>query len=98
MLVHHAPALLADDPDYGPRAAALAERTYELTQFLVDVLGLTACGACAREAVTYHPSCHALRGLGLRDQPITLLDAVENIDWRPLPDAEACCGFGGLFA
>ena len=50
MLVHHAPALLADDPDYGPRAAALAERTYELTQFLVDVLGQTSCGACAREA------------------------------------------------
>ena len=81
-----------------PRAAALAERTYELTQFLVDVLGLTSCGACAREAVTYHPSCHGLRGLGVRDQPITLLDAVESIDRRPLPEAEACCGFGGLFS
>ena len=98
MLVHHAPALLADDPDYGPRAAALADRTYELTQFLVDVLGLTTCNACAREAVTYHPSCHGLRGLGVRDQPIALLDAVENLDRRPLPDAETCCGFGGLFS
>lgn len=98
MLVHHAPALLADDPDYGPRAAALSQRTYELTQFLVDVLGQTSCGACARESVTYHPSCHGLRGLGVRDQPIVLLDAVEHIDRRPLADAESCCGFGGLFS
>ena len=98
MLVHHAPALLADDPDYGPRAAALSQRTYELTQFLVDVLGQTSCGACARESVTYHPSCHGLRGLGVRDQPIVLLDAVEHIDRRPLGDAESCCGFGGLFS
>jgi L-lactate dehydrogenase complex protein LldE len=48
--------------------------------------------------MTYHPSCHGLRGLGLRDQPIALLEAVENIDLRPLPDAETCCGFGGLFS
>src|SRR5215208_3522670 len=98
MLVHQAPALLADDPDYGPRAAALAGRTYELTQFLVDVLGETDCGGCAREPVTYHPSCHGLRGLGVRDQPLALLDAVHNIDRRPLGDAETCCGFGGLFS
>jgi L-lactate dehydrogenase complex protein LldE len=98
MLVHQAPGLLADDPDYGPRAAALAERTYELTQFLVDVLGQTTCGACAREPVTYHPSCHGLRGLDVRRQPLALLDAVENIDRRPLPDADTCCGFGGLFS
>jgi L-lactate dehydrogenase complex protein LldE len=98
MIVHHVPALLAADPDYGPRAAALAARTYELTQFLVDVLGHTACGATAGESITYHPSCHGLRGLGLRQQPLTLLDAVEHVDLRPLPDAETCCGFGGLFA
>jgi len=98
MLVHQAPALLAGEPHYGPRAAELAERTYELTQFLVDVLGQPSCGACARESMTYHPSCHGLRGLGLRDQPIALLEAVENIDLRPLPDAETCCGFGGLFS
>jgi L-lactate dehydrogenase complex protein LldE len=99
MLVHHAPALLAEDPDYGPRAAALARRTYELAQFLVDVLGITECGArCPGEAVTYHPSCHGLRGLGVRDQPIALLDAVADLDRRPLPDAEVCCGFGGLFS
>ena len=98
MLVHHAPALLAGEPNYAARSAALAARTHELTQFLVDVLGQPSCGACARDSVTYHPSCHGLRGLGLRDQPIALLDAVKNIDRRPLPDAETCCGFGGLFS
>jgi L-lactate dehydrogenase complex protein LldE len=98
MLVHHVPALLADEPDYGPRATALARRTYELTQFLVDVLDLTGCGGCAGEPVTYHPGCHGLRGLGVRNQPLVLLDAVENIDRRALPDAETCCGFGGLFS
>jgi L-lactate dehydrogenase complex protein LldE len=98
MVIHQAPALLARDAGYGPRAAAVAARTYELTQFLVDVLGMTDCGACAREPVTYHPSCHGLRGLGVRDQPIALLDAVSGLDRRPLPDADTCCGFGGLFA
>jgi L-lactate dehydrogenase complex protein LldE len=98
MLVHHAPALLAGEPHYAARAVALAERTYELTQFLVDVLRQPSCGACARGSMTYHPSCHGLRGLGLRDQPIALLDAVKNVDLRPLPDAETCCGFGGLFS
>ena len=98
MLVHHAPALLAGEPDYGLRAAALAGRTYELTQFLVDVLGQVSCGACARDSMTYHPSCHGLRGLGLRAQPLALLDAVDNMDLRPLPDADTCCGFGGLFS
>jgi L-lactate dehydrogenase complex protein LldE len=98
MLVHQAPALLAGDSQYGLRAAALAERTYELTQFLVDVLGRPSCGGCARDSMTYHPSCHGLRGLGLRDQPIALLEAVQNIDLRPLPDADTCCGFGGLFS
>jgi L-lactate dehydrogenase complex protein LldE len=98
MLIHHAPALLAGERDYGARAAAVAARTYELTQFLVDVVGVTGCGGCAPGPVTYHPSCHGLRGLGVQRQPLALLDAVENVDRRSLPDAETCCGFGGLFA
>ena len=64
----------------------------------MDILGKTQCGACAREALTYHPSCHGLRGLGVREQPIALLDAVRGVDRRVLPDADTCCGFGGLFA
>jgi L-lactate dehydrogenase complex protein LldE len=97
-LVHHAPHLLEGDPAYGPRAAALARRTYEFSQFLVDVAGRTDCGACARGSAAYHPSCHGLRGLGLRQQPLQLLDAVRGLERTPLPDAETCCGFGGLFA
>jgi L-lactate dehydrogenase complex protein LldE len=97
-LVHHAPHLLEADPTYASRAAALARRTYEFSQFLVDVAGRTDCGACARGSATYHPSCHGLRGLNLTRQPLALLEQVDSLDLRPLPDAETCCGFGGLFA
>jgi L-lactate dehydrogenase complex protein LldE len=97
MLVHQAPRLLADDPA-APQAQAVAARTYELTQFLADVLRRTDCGACAAGSATYHPSCHGLRGLDVRRQPEALLEHVEGLDLRPLPDAETCCGFGGLFA
>ena len=98
MVVHQAPALLAGDPEYGPRASALAARTFELTDFLVRVLGHSDCGACWRGTATYHPSCHGLRGLGLTTQPIALLGQVRGLELRPLPEAETCCGFGGLFA
>lgn len=98
MLIHHAPVLLADEPAYAERARALAGRTYEFTQFLVDVLGRTDCGACAKGTAAYHASCHGLRGLGVREQPLALLQRVEGLEVRPLAESETCCGFGGLFA
>jgi L-lactate dehydrogenase complex protein LldE len=98
MLVHQAPVLLASDAAYGPRARALAARTYEFTQFLVDVLKRVDCGACRTGSATYHPSCHGLRGLGIDTQARHLLDQVQGLELRPLRDAETCCGFGGLFA
>ncbi|MFI0943470.1 (Fe-S)-binding protein [Streptomyces sp. NPDC021020] len=79
-------------------AAALAAKTYELTEFLVDVLGVTDVGAYFPHTVTYHPSCHGLRMLGLGDRPRKLLDAVAGLELRELPGAEECCGFGGTFA
>jgi L-lactate dehydrogenase complex protein LldE len=79
-------------------AETLVPRTYELTEFLVDVLGVTDVGAYFPYAVTYHPSCHGLRMLGLKDRPLKLLSAVEGIELRELPGAEECCGFGGTFA
>ncbi|WP_327738602.1 (Fe-S)-binding protein [Streptomyces nojiriensis] len=79
-------------------AAALAPRVYELTEFLVDVLGVTDVGAYFPHTVTYHPSCHGLRGLGLGDRPRRLLAAVKGLDLVELPGAEECCGFGGTFA
>jgi L-lactate dehydrogenase complex protein LldE len=97
MIVHHAPRLLADDPTAAD-ARAVAARTYEFTQFLVDVLKRTDCGACVRDSATYHPSCHGLRSLGIARQPHALLEAVSGLEMRPLADAETCCGFGGLFA
>ncbi|MFE2050826.1 (Fe-S)-binding protein [Streptomyces sp. NPDC059459] len=79
-------------------ATALAPKTYELTEFLVDVLGVTDVGAYFPHTVTYHPSCHGLRMLGLGDRPRRLLEAVEGLELVELPGAEECCGFGGTFA
>lgn len=98
MIVHHYPELLADDPVYLPRAQALAARTYEFAQFVVDVVGLTDIGGSGQGAVTYHASCHLLRGLGVRTQPRELLSHVAGVDVKALDGAEECCGFGGLFA
>lgn len=79
-------------------ARSLAPRVYELTEFLVDVLGVTDVGAYFPHTVTYHPSCHGLRGLGLGDRPRRLLAAVRGLRLVELPGAEECCGFGGTFA
>ncbi|MFJ3583449.1 (Fe-S)-binding protein [Streptomyces sp. NPDC090127] len=78
--------------------APLAPKTYELTEFLVDVLGVTDVGAYYPHKVTYHPTCHGLRGLGLADRPHRLLRAVRGLELVDLPGAQECCGFGGTFA
>ncbi|MEU7034508.1 (Fe-S)-binding protein [Streptomyces sp. NPDC046237] len=78
--------------------APVVPKTYELTEFLVDVLGVTDVGAFYPHKVTYHPTCHGLRGLGLADRPYRLLSAVKGLELVELPGAEECCGFGGTFA
>lgn len=78
--------------------APVVPKTYELTEFLVDVLGVTDVGASYPHKVTYHPTCHGLRGLGLADRPYRLLSAVKGLELVELPGAEECCGFGGTFA
>ncbi|MCB0212019.1 MAG: (Fe-S)-binding protein [Anaerolineae bacterium] len=98
MIIHHYVDLLADDPAYAIKAQALSARTYEFTQFLVDVLGVTELNSTAVGCVAYHASCHGLRGLGLKNQPQKLLDQVAGIEQKELPGREECCGFGGLFA
>ncbi|GAA1811031.1 (Fe-S)-binding protein [Planosporangium flavigriseum] len=85
-------------PRLVPAAAGVATRTYELSELLVDVLGVTDVGAVFPHRVTYHPTCHGLRMLRLGDKPLRLLRAVEGLDLVPLPGAEECCGFGGTFA
>ena len=98
MVIHHTPALLAEEPAYADRARALAARTYEFTAFLVDVLGVSDVGAATNLRVAYHPACHGLRGLGIERQPGVLLDAVAGIARCRLAEEETCCGFGGLFS
>ena len=71
---------------------------YELSEFLVDVLGVTDVGASFPHSVAYHPTCHSLRLLGVGSRPYQLLSEVRGIELRTLPRAEECCGFGGTFA
>jgi Fe-S oxidoreductase len=86
------------DSDLQERVASLAPRVFELTEFLVDQLGVTDVGAYFPHRVTYHPTCHSLRMLGVGDRPRRLLESVRGIDLVDLPAAEECCGFGGTFA
>ncbi|WP_028642832.1 (Fe-S)-binding protein [Nocardioides sp. URHA0020] len=81
--------------------AAVAEtspRVHELSEFLVDVLGVTDVGAYYPHTVTYHPTCHSLRMLGVGDRPLQLLEKVRGLTLLELPAADQCCGFGGTFA
>jgi L-lactate dehydrogenase complex protein LldE len=98
MVIHQYQALLADDPAYVEKARAIAERTHELTQFLVNVMGVTDVGAVWPGKLAYHASCHGLRGLRAKDEPERLLAGVARADRCPLAEADVCCGFGGLFS
>ncbi len=80
------------------RVARLEPRVFELSEFLVDVLGVTDVGASFPHTVTYHPTCHSLRALDVGDRPRRLLEAVHGLTLVDLPGADQCCGFGGTFA
>jgi L-lactate dehydrogenase complex protein LldE len=71
---------------------------YELSEFLVDVLGVVDVGAVFPHRVSYHPTCHSLRGIRVGDRPLRLLGAVAGLELTDLPAADSCCGFGGMFA
>jgi Fe-S oxidoreductase len=99
--VRHQHALVARRSGDQALVGAVAEsspRAYELSEFLVDVLDVTDVGAYFPHRVTYHPTCHSLRMLGVGDRPRKLLEAVRGISVVDLPAAEECCGFGGTFA
>ncbi|GAC1556490.1 MAG: (Fe-S)-binding protein [Herpetosiphon sp.] len=98
MIRHFYPQLFADNPALLELATALAARTYEFSEYLVDVLHVSDVGAQRTDTLTIHDACHGLRGLGIKAQPRTLLEHVEGAEVVPLHNAERCCGFGGLFA
>jgi L-lactate dehydrogenase complex protein LldE len=95
---HRGIAERSRDPGLRARVDAVSPKVYELSEFLVDVLGVTDVGAYFPHRVTYHPTCHSLRMLRVGDRPLTLLRAVRGIDLVELPAADQCCGFGGTFA
>src|SRR4051794_38685736 len=98
MIKAHYPELFADDPNLARKANALAEKTYELVSFLVDVTGVTRVDARYDGVVTYHDSCSGLRELGVKRQPRLLLASVEGLKLAEMNENEVCCGFGGTFA
>ncbi len=89
--VHH-------DTKLANEVALLAERVYEFSEFIVNRLGIQDVGAYYPHRVTYHPTCHSLRGIKVGDAPEQLLRAVRGIDYVPLTQSNECCGFGGTFA
>jgi len=97
-MLHHYPKLFENDPVMLARSEALRAKSYEFTQFLVNVLEVTDVGAEFPHKVTYHPSCHGTRLLGVKEEPLALMKKVKGLELIPLPFAEDCCGFGGTFA
>ncbi|MEK3944590.1 Fe-S oxidoreductase [Paenibacillus odorifer] len=97
-MLHHYPKLFQEDPVNLVKAQNLQRKSYEFSQFMVQVLGVTDLGAVFPHKVTYHPSCHGTRILGIRDEPMQLMQNVKAMELVPLPFAEDCCGFGGTFA
>jgi len=97
-MVKHEYAALMKDPAQRGQAEALAARTHELSQFLVKVLGKTRFTSAVRGRVTYHDSCHLLRGLHESASPRTILRNLAGAEFVELPGADECCGFGGSFS
>ena len=98
MFRHNYPELFEGDSIWLPRAKALSERVYEFTEYLVDKLGVTDVGAHWDGTLTYHPTCHTLRGINVDKQPRELLANVKGATLVDLPHAEECCGFGGIMS
>lgn len=92
------PNIFRGDAAWESRAMNVANKTYELTQFIVDVLKVSDVGAYFDGKVTYHTSCHMTRLLGVKNAPLTLLKNVKGLTYVELPNKHQCCGFGGTFS
>jgi L-lactate dehydrogenase complex protein LldE len=97
-MIRHMYGELFHGTRHQPAVEELLGRTYELTEYLVDVLGVTDVGARYAGRIAYHDACHGLRFLGLQRQARALLAHVVGAEVVPLPGCDECCGFGGLFA
>lgn len=97
-MFHEYPHIFKEDPVWEQKARTLAEKSYELTQFIVDVLKIEDVGARLEGKATYHTSCHMTRLLGIKQEPMILLKNVKGLEFTELPGKEQCCGFGGTFS
>jgi L-lactate dehydrogenase complex protein LldE len=95
---HNLLELFEGDAEWYPRAEKFGKRVFEFTEYLVDHLGMTDLGAKWNGLLTYHPSCHTLRGLNVDKQPRTLLQNVKGATLVELPNEHECCGFGGVMS
>jgi len=98
MVRNHYPDLFRTEPQWMERAQKIGKRIFELTEYLVDVLGIEKVAAVYKGSATYHDSCHLLRGIGVSEQPRKLIQNVEGLQLIEMNDADRCCGFGGAFA
>lgn len=98
MVRHHYPQLFDNDEAWLQRAKQVAEKTYELTEYLVDVIGVEDLGANYAGRITYHDSCHLLRSLRVEEQPRKLLKKISGAEFVEMYDSDRCCGFGGSFS
>jgi L-lactate dehydrogenase complex protein LldE len=98
MIKTHYAELFANDPAWSARVAALAAKTYELTEFLVGVLKLERVPGSFAGTITYHDSCAGLREMGVKTQPRALLAKMDGVRLSEMAECETCCGFGGTFA
>ena len=90
--------LFRDDPEMLKKAELFSSKVYEFSQFLTNVSGVEDTGSTYTGTATYHPSCHLLREMEVRDEPKSLLNSVPGLEMKDLPGAETCCGFGGAFS
>ena len=98
MVRNHYADLFENDSRWLERARHVAAKTFEFSEFLVDVLKIEDVGASFEKRVTYHDSCHLMRGIGVSRQPRALIAHVKGIDFVEMHDADRCCGFGGAFS
>jgi L-lactate dehydrogenase complex protein LldE len=98
MIKHYYPNLFATDDDWRERAQNFVNKTYEFSQFIVQVLGVKEISSSFEGVATYHHSCHMMRGIGVADEPMQLLQSIQGLNVLALPYKQDCCGFGGTFA